>query len=235
MEAVRRLDWAIRGVLFIALKISGVLLSRVWGIIQVSYNIANQNRCLPVTALRLNSRLPTSLVSMCRWNLNLHLSWIQARVSTTSLVSLCVSAPPQDVPRWKAAQDEPGLYHRWCETHLLVLWLQAVNTGRTAVYPFTKRSCHLAQNIETFDPVNRCSEIVCWLWHVATSRYFSPPEKEISKSAILTTHHFPHSVQWVSISIINWHFKFDPELGCVGTDFLSVSVRQMVVWDKSAD
>lgn len=138
---------------------------------------------------------------MCRWNLKLHLSWIQAHVSTTSLVSLCVSAPLQDVPRWKAAQDEPGLYHRWCETHLLVLWLQAVNTGRTAVYPFTKRSCHLAQNTETFDLANRCSEIVCWL--CSYKQVFSPPEKEISKCSTVCN---PHYSPFPSFCAMSEHF-----------------------------
>lgn len=171
IRAVRGLDWATHSVLFIA-----GLLSQIWGIIHVSHNTANQNQCLPVTALCWSSLLPKSLASTCRWNLI-------SEVNEVLGVS-CVCTPLQDVPCWKAAQDEPGLYHRWCKSHLPILRQKPINTGRTAVYPFTKCSCHLAQNPETPDWLSRCSGHVCWLWHEA-----SPPF-QFSHSPKVKSEHF---------------------------------------------
>ena len=100
----------------------------VWGIIQVDFKAADLNQWLPFSEILSPSFLDAS---PCVNNLS------------------CVScARLQALPCWKAAQDEPGLYHRWCKTHLFVLWQHKVNTGWTAVYPFTQRSYHLAQNMD---------------------------------------------------------------------------------------
>lgn len=95
--------------------VSGVLFPHVRGIIHVYQTTADQNQRLPFTAFLFKYStffISCELVSV---KFYLHVSWTPADVSTASLASLVCplpSPPLQDVPCRKAAQDEPGLYHR---------------------------------------------------------------------------------------------------------------------------
>lgn len=67
-------------------------------------------------------------------NIQFHLPSFLHCVSSHHLTPLVLGAT-QNVPRWKAPGDEPGLHHRRRTEHLHVLQLQAAHPGRAAVYP----------------------------------------------------------------------------------------------------